>query len=133
MSRNKSTDQLAKQFCSGAIAGGLVGLLSGREKKLLSSAAFVSIGFIDLAYHQNAIKFHLTHLTHNEKPIKRNFVSNLKKFSREIRREMRDPNDDLHQEARWVAADFREYVQDHTFFGLGFALSFLFLYGVTSK
>lgn len=137
MSSSYSNEIIVKQMCSGALSGGLTGLLFKRGQYLLSYLTLTSIGALDFAYHFNYIKTHLTHLTYenlrDQRPVRSRFHQLRRDIQRDIQRELRDPNEELDQEIRWLFADFRRHVDQHIYFGMGFTISFLISFLLVPK
>lgn len=125
MSAAYSNETIAKQICSGALSGSLIGVLVKRDQYLLSYLTLTSIGALDFAYHFNYIKAHITHLTYERLRDPRQIRSRFNRFQRSVQRELRNPDEELEQEVRWLWADFRRHVDQHIYFGMGFTISFL--------
>jgi hypothetical protein len=125
MSSGNSTESIVKQLSSGILSGGLIGILMGKGHHVLSYLTFTSIGFIDIAYHLNYLKSHLTHLTYDSLRTERNIRSRFNNLQRNIQRELRDSPDDLNQELGWLCNDIRRHIDGHIYYGMGFTLAFL--------
>lgn len=116
---------MVKQLSSGVLTGGVIGTLFGRGHYLVGYLAFTSIGLMDFAYHWNYMKAHLTHLTLDRMNASRDLRSRWNNFQRGVQRELREPADDVNQELRWFWNDARRYIDEHVFYGMGFAMAFL--------
>jgi hypothetical protein len=125
MSSQRSTESIIKQLCSGILSGSVTGILINKGHYVLSYMTFTSIGLIDIAYHFNYLKAHITHLTYDQFRTQRDMRSRFTNLQRDIRRELRDSPDDLNQELEWVWNDIRRYIDGHIYYGMGFAMAFL--------
>jgi hypothetical protein len=125
MSSQRSTESIIKQLCSGILSGSVTGILINKGHYVLSYITFTSIGLIDIAYHFNYLKAHITHLTYDQFRTQRDMRSRFTNLQRDIRRELRDSPDDLNQELEWVWNDIRRYIDGHIYYGMGFAMAFL--------
>jgi len=121
-----STESIIKQISSGILSGGVIGILMGKGQYVLSYLTFTSIGLIDIAYHFNYLKAHITHLTYNRFQSQRDIRSRLNNLQRSVQRELRDsPNDDVNQELEWLWNDTKRYIDGHIYYGMGFTMAFL--------
>ena len=120
-----SQRSIVKQLCSGMLSGGVIGLLISNGRYVLSYITFTSIGLIDLAYHLNYLKAHITHLTYDEGRPRTDIRSRFNNLQRDIQRELRDSPDDFNQELEWVWSDIRRQIDRHIYFGMGFTMAFL--------
>ena len=120
-----STETTVKQLSSGILTGGVIGTLFGRGQYFVGYLAFTSIGLMDFAYHWNYIQAHLTHLALARANTPRNIRSQWNEFQRSVQRELREPQDEINQELRWFWNDARRYIDEHAFYGMGFAMAFL--------
>ena len=125
MSSQHSTESIIKQIGSGILSGGITGILISKGHYVLSYMTFTSIGLLDLAYHFNYLKAHITHLTYDEFRTQRDIRSRFTNLQRDIRRELRDSPDDVNQELEWLWNDIRRYIDGHIYFGMGFTIAFL--------
>lgn len=125
MSSQYSTESIIKQLTSGALSGGLIGILTGKGHYALSCLTFTSIGLLDVAYHFNYLKAHITHLTYERFRTSRTIQSRFNNFQRDVQRELRDSPDNLNQELQWLWNDLVRQVEGHIFYGMGFTMAFL--------
>jgi hypothetical protein len=121
-----STESIIKQISSGILSGGVIGILMGKGQYVLSYLTFTSIGLIDIAYHFNYLKAHITHLTYDRFRSQRDIRSTLNNFQRNVQRELRDsPDDDVNQELGWLWNDIKRHIDGHIYYGMGFTMAFL--------
>lgn len=125
MSSAYSNEIIVKQICSGMLSGSLMGVLVKRGEYFLSGLALTSIGFLDFAYHSNYLKAHITHLTYERIRDPRSIRSRFTNLQRSIQRELRNPDEELEEEARWLLDDLRRHIDQHVYYGMGFTISFL--------
>jgi len=121
-----STESIIKQISSGILSGGVIGILMGKGQYVLSYLTFTSIGLIDIAYHFNYLKAHITHLTYDRFRSQRDIRSTLNNFQRNVQRELRDlPDNDVNQELGWLWNDIKRHIDGHIYYGMGFTMAFL--------
>ncbi|CAF1031465.1 unnamed protein product [Rotaria magnacalcarata] len=125
MSFQRSTESIIKQLCSGILSGGIIGKLISKGHYVLAYVAFTSIGLIDIAYHLNYLKAHITHLTYDQLTSRRDIRSRFNNFQRSVQRELLDPNDDLNREVTWLWNDMKRHIDGHIYFGMGFTMACL--------
>jgi hypothetical protein len=125
MTSPHSTESIIKQLSSGILSGGVIGILMSKGQYVLSYLTFTSIGLIDIAYHFNYLKAHITHLTYDRLRTQRDIRSRFNNLQRNIQRELRDPPDDLNQELGWLWNDIRTQIDGHIYYGMGFTMAFL--------
>ena len=125
MTSQRSTEAILKQLCSGLLSGSVIGILISKGQYVLSYITFTSIGLIDIAYHLNYLKAHITHLTYNELITRRDIRSRFNNLQRDIQRELRDSPEDLNQELQWLWTDVRRHIDGHIYYGMGFTMAFL--------
>ncbi|CAF1222363.1 unnamed protein product [Rotaria sordida] len=125
MSSQTSTESIIKQLCSGILSGGTIGIFISKGQYVLSYLAFTSLGLIDIAYHLNYLKAHITHLTYNQLTTRRDIRSRFNDLQRNIHRDLRDPRDDFNQELEWLWSDIKRHIDGHIYFGMGFTIAFL--------
>jgi hypothetical protein len=98
----------------------------GKGQYVLSYLTFTSIGLIDIAYHFNYLKAHITHLTYDRFRSQRDIRSTLNNFQRNVQRELRDlPDNDVNQELGWLWNDIKRHIDGHIYYGMGFTMAFL--------
>jgi hypothetical protein len=125
MSSQQSTESIIKQLSSGILSGGVIGILMSKGQYFLSCLTFTSIGFIDVAYHFNYLKAHITHLNYDSLRTQRNIRSRLNNLQRNVQRELRDSPDNLDQELEWLWNDIKRQIDEHIYYGMGFTMAFL--------
>jgi len=125
MSVQRSTQSIVKEMCSGALTGGVAGLLISRGRYLLSYLTVTSVTLLDIAYHFDYLKAHVSHLTLNQPSTQEQVTTRFNRLRRHVARQLREPPDDLDQEVEWFWQDLRRHVDGHVYFGMGFALMFL--------
>jgi hypothetical protein len=125
MSFRQSNESIIKQLCSGILSGSFIGILISKNQYFLSYITFTSIGLIDIAYHFKYLKAHITHLTYDRFRTQREIQSGLNNLQRNIRRDLRNPSDDVNQELEWLWNDIRRYIDGHVYYGMGFTMAFL--------
>ncbi|CAF0757958.1 unnamed protein product [Rotaria sp. Silwood1] len=125
MSSQGSTESVIKQLCSGILTGGAIGIFISKGQRVLSCIAFTSIGLLDIAYHMNYSKAHITHLTYDQIIPRRDIRARFNDLQRNIQRELREPRDDLNQELEWLWSDIKRHIDGHIYYGMGFTIAFL--------
>ena len=103
----------------------MIGMLMSKGQYGLSYITFTSIGLIDIAYHLNYLKAHITHLTYDESTIRRDIRSRFDDLQRNIHRELCDPPDAFNQELEWLWNDIKRQIDRHIYYGLGFTMAFI--------